>query len=132
MPKVSDAARAVARDVLESVGKGKIPNKTKIAIKRGYAPTTAGAGRVTQTKTYQREIAPLVQRLEDERNAIVERLKKTRNKAKYRDLIDGLDKITKNIQLLTGGATANVAIGVKKMKDEELEYLATRSPARIS
>lgn len=53
---------------------------------------------------------PLVERLENERNAIIARLEKVRSKAKYRDLIDGLDKITKNIQLLTGGSTDNVKV----------------------
>lgn len=120
----SQAAKAVAREVLVSVGKGKRPNITKIAIAKGYSPKTAGAGRVQTTQSYKKEIAPLVQRLEEERDAIVEALKKKRGKAKYRDLIDGLDKVTKNLQLLTGGSTANIAIGVKKMGDDELQKLA--------
>ena len=35
----------------------------------------------------------------------------TRDKAKYRDLMDGLDKISKQIQLLTGGKTDDVGLG---------------------
>lgn len=120
----SQAARAVAREVLETVGKGKRPNVSKIAIKKGYSPKTAYAGRVQTTASYKKEIAPLITRLEEERDAIVEALKKKRGKAKYRDLIDGLDKVTKNLQLLTGGSTANIAIGVKKMGDDELAKLA--------
>lgn len=106
----SIAAKAVAREVLETIGKGKRPNITKIAIKNGYAPSTAGSGLVTKTESYQSEIMPLVTRLELERDAIMERLQKTRGKAKYRDLIDGLDKVTKNIQILTGGATDHVKV----------------------
>lgn len=120
----SQAAKAVAREVLVSVGKGKRPNIKKIAISKGYSPKTAGAGRVQTTQSYKKELAPLITRLEEERDAIVEALKKKRGKAKYRDLIDGLDKVTKNLQLLTGGATQNIAIGVKKMGDDELQKLA--------
>lgn len=120
----SIAAKEVAREVVGTVGKGKRPNITKIAISKGYSPKTANAGKVQATKTYKAEIAPLVQRLEEERDAIVKALKSKRGKAKYRDLIDGLDKITKNLQLLTGGATSNIAIGVKKLPDDELQRIA--------
>ena len=120
----SVAAKEVAKEVLGTIGKGKRPNITKIAIKKGYSPKTANSGQVQKTKTYKAELAPLVTRLEQERDAIVEALKKKRGKAKYRDLIDGLDKVTKNLQLLTGGATQNIAIGVKKMNDDELQRIA--------
>lgn len=106
----SEPAKQVAREVLETIGKGKKPNISKIGPKHGYAKTTASAGLIQKTKSYQAEIQPLVQRLEVERDAIIERLKSTRDKAKYRDLIDGLDKITKNIQLLSGGATENIKL----------------------
>jgi len=36
----------------------------------------------------------------------MKRLPKVRAKAKYRDLMDGLDKTTKNIQLLSGKETS--------------------------
>lgn len=114
------AAAEVAKEVLGTIGKGKRPNITRIAVKKGYTYKTANSGQVQKTKTFQNEIQPLVQRLEEERDAIIERLKATRDKAKYRDLIDGMDKVTKNIQLLTGGATENIAVGVKKLKDDEL------------
>lgn len=120
----SAAAKAVAKEVLETLGNGRKPSVTKIAVKHGYTPKTAKSGAIQKTKTYKAELSPLVQRLEEERDAIVTALKKKRGKAKYRDLIDGLDKITKNLQLLTGGSTANIAIGVKKMGDAELERLA--------
>lgn len=120
----STAAKEVAKEVLGTIGKGKRPNITKIAIKKGYTPKTANSGQVQKTKSYQAEITPLVQRLEEERDAIMKALKTKRGKAKYRDLIDGLDKITKNLQLLTGGSTANIAIGVKKMDDAALQKLA--------
>lgn len=124
----SIAAEQVAKEVIRSLGKSRKPVLRKIAIEKGYSAHTADTPKnITETKSYQKAIAPLVHRLVEERDAVIERLKETRNKAKYRDLIDGLDKITKNIQILTGGSTANVIIGVKKLKDDELEHIANGS-----
>jgi len=111
----SQAAKGVAKEVLEIIGKGKKPNISKIAPKHGYAQSTADSGQVQKTKTYQKELKPLVDRLVDERDAIITRLQKTRGKAKYRDLIDGLDKVTKVHQLLTGGKTEN--LGLEDLKE---------------
>lgn len=47
------AAKAVAEEVLETLGKGKRPNIEKIAIKNGYSITSAHAGVPQQTKTFQ-------------------------------------------------------------------------------
>ena len=123
----SIAAVEVAKEVISEVRKGKIPNRYRISVKHGYSPQSAKASKAVRTKAYQSVITPLVERLEEERNAVVEALKTTRSKAKYRDLIDGLDKITKNIQLLTGGATSNIAMGVRRLKDDELISIAEGS-----
>ena len=104
----SISAKAVANDVLEAVGKGEIPNITKLAVKRGYKLQTANRGRVTQTKSYKSVIVPFVKKLEIERERAIDQLKKKISKAKYRDLNDAIDKLTKTHQLLTGGATENV------------------------
>ena len=47
----------------------------------------------------------IVEQLEVERQRAIKRLSKTINEAKYRDLNDGIDKLTKNIQLLSGKPT---------------------------
>jgi dihydroneopterin aldolase len=109
----SIAAKEVAKEVLENLGKGKRPNLGKIARKKGYKDNTADNPKnITETQSYKDVINPVVKALEIERRAVIERLKKTRSKAKYRDLIDGLDKITKNIQLLNGGKTSNDGIQI--------------------
>lgn len=101
-------AKHVALEVLETVRKGKKVNLGKIIKKNGYADTTSTVpSQVTNTKTYKNTMKPVIDALEEERQAILARLPKVRSKAKYRDLIDGLDKTTKNIQLLNGGKTSN-------------------------
>lgn len=115
----SIAAANVAKEVLETVGKGKRPILGKIIKKNGYAQNTADSPKqVTETKTYKATIKPLVDQLEAERQAILERMPQVRSKAKYRDLSDGLDKTTKVLQLLTGGATENIAVKPLATLDE--------------
>ena len=58
------------------------------------------------------ELQPIVQEMMEHRNAVIAHMKKSINKAKYRDLTDALDKLTKNIQLLSGGKTANDQIKI--------------------
>lgn len=116
-------AQRVAQEVIREVGKGRRPSLRKIIPKHGYALSIAkNPKKVTKTKAYQKAIKPITDQLEEERAAIILRLKKTRNKAKYRDLMDGLDKVTKVHQLLTGGKTENLGIeglsgDVKKLID---------------
>lgn len=128
----SEASLQVAKDVIEKVSKGKIPNKLEIQKKHGYSLSSARAYKGVRTKTYQRAIIPVVASLEIERRRAIEMLPKRIKKAKYRDLVDGIDKFTKNLQLLTGGATSNIALSVRKLSDDELEHIANGSEKGIS
>jgi hypothetical protein len=102
-------AKKVAIEVSENVRQGKLVKLGAIMRKNGYSKSTSKKPkRVTETKTFKTEMAPLIEQLEAERQAILKRLPKVRAKAKYRDLIDGLDKTTKNIQLLGGKDTGKV------------------------
>lgn len=105
----SENAKAVAKEVIKTLGKSRKVSISKIALKKGYSKTTAKTPKnITNTKSYQNEIRPLIVRLEEARNRAVELLETKEGKAKYRDLMDGIDKLTKNIQLLSGKATENV------------------------
>lgn len=111
----SIAAKEVAKEVLETVRNGKIPNLQKIQQKHGYSKESAKSMKATQTDTYEevieQNLPTVISQLEEEREAILERMKATRSKAKYRDLTYAMDIVTKNHQLLTGGKTENTGIG---------------------
>lgn len=110
----SIAAKEVAKEVLETVRNGKRPNLGKIIKSKGYSKTTSTVpSQVTNTKSYQEVINPIVLAMEKERDAIMARLPKVRAKAKYRDLIDGADKLTKNIQLLSGKETERQGVTIQ-------------------
>ena len=108
----SIAAKAVAEEVLETMRKGKIPSVLKIAPKHGYSVNTANAGLVQKTKTYQAVMSPVVTRMEKERDRLLASMEKDNlSYVEYSDKTKALDTLTKNIQLLSGGSTANIAIG---------------------
>lgn len=81
--------------------------------KAGYSPETAkNPSKLTNTKDFKEATLPIIEEMEKERQRIIVALsKKKLSKEKYHHLIDGLDKLTKNIQLLGGKPTENLNIG---------------------
>ena len=105
------SAKNVAKDISESIRRGKKVNLGKIIRKNGYSEQTSKSPQlVTETISFKEEINPVVRAMERERDAAIKMMSKVRNKAKYRDFADAIDKLTKNIQLLTGGKTENGGI----------------------
>lgn len=106
-------AQEVAKEVIKSLGKSRKPVLRKIAVEKGYSQHTADTPKnITDTNSYKEIMNPVIEAFEKERQAIIERLPKVRNQAKYNHLVEGLDKLTKNIQLLNGGKTSNEGIQI--------------------
>lgn len=104
-------AQEVAKEVLIKVRNGKRPNMQEIQQKYGYSKQSARAMKAKRTETFKKITKPIVEEMEKERNRLLQALaSKDLTLERYRDLIDGVDKLTKNMQLLTGGATENVAV----------------------
>lgn len=112
MKKKSINAEAVAKDVIEAVRKGQKVNLQKIQQKHGYTAKSAKSMKAKRTKTYQRIMNDFAKELEKERARAASLLSKRIGKAKYRDLIDAIDKLTKNHQLLTGGDTERLGLNL--------------------
>lgn len=105
----SENAKAVAREVIATIKAGKKVRKGLIIRKHGYSKSISTVpAKITNTKSYKSVTQPIIEAMEEERRQIIEELKKKRNKAKYRDLMDGLDKITKNVELLSGRETERI------------------------
>ena len=98
---------------LLSVNLGNEKPKTlyQMLIESGYSEETArqqnGALAGIRDK-----VEPIVQSMVDHREKVMKRLTTQLPKAKYRDLVDSLDKLTKNIQLLNGGKTSNESMTI--------------------
>ena len=113
----SETAKAVARDVKKSLGKTRI-NLGEILRKNGYAEgTSLTPQNVTQTKSFQAEMEPVIKQMERERDRILKAMaEKDLTEVQYQHLAEVADKFTKNIQLLGGKPTENNKIEVEWLK----------------
>lgn len=106
--KKSINAENVLKEVVNKVRKGEKINLQEIQMKHGYSKTSAKSMKATMTSTYKKGMKTIVQRLEAERTRAISAMAGKINKAKYRDLVDATDKLTKNIELLSGRDTSRV------------------------
>ena len=101
----------VALKVSETIRKGKLVNLEDIILETGYSKTTARKPKlVTNTKAYKAtmaiEQAPLIEGIQAEINRVkLAMSKKDLSTQDYRTLTYAMDILTKNYQLLSGGAT---------------------------
>lgn len=80
----------------------------------GYSPKTAhNPQKVTDSKGFKEEARPIVEQLIKQRQLALYMLKGKINEATYRDLTNGIDVLTKNIQLLSGKPTENIGINTE-------------------
>lgn len=103
----SDTARMAAKKVLERLAKGERVNKGEILRELGYSESTANKPSiVTDTKSFQEAISPVINEMEEIRKNAMDALKvKDLNKEKAKDLAKVIDTMTKNIELLSGRPT---------------------------
>lgn len=108
----SIAAEKVAQEVLKSLGNSRKPVLRKIAREAGYSEHTADSPKnITETKSYQRVITPIAREMEKVRTkALKELQRKDLTEVEYIDLASTVNKMTHDIQILTGGATENIAV----------------------
>ncbi len=105
-------AENVGKEVLETLGKGKKVILGEIIKKNGYAQNTADNPKnVTETESYKKVVRPLAEGISKEIEKIKEEMA-TRDITleRYETLANVMDKLVKNHQLLTGGATENIAV----------------------
>ena len=91
--------------------------------KAGYSESQSRSpGHIFKTESFKKELNPVIIKMLKLRDASLARAAKTVGKAKYRDAIDGVDKLTKNTELLSGRATERHAVldDEKKSKIDEM------------
>lgn len=99
-------ARAVGIEVKATVEKGGKVVLGKIIKKHGYSDAIASnPSKVTKQTAFKEVVDPFVAKMMKRRDAAVKLLATREKRANYNHLIDGIDKLTKNIQLLTGKDT---------------------------
>ena len=110
----SERAKNAARKVLEKSRKGEPVIMGQVLREVGYSEgTTITPSKVTETKSYQDEINPFIQKLEKERDRIVSALsRKDLDEVQYQHLTSAVDTLTKNIQLLGGKETQKMGVTI--------------------
>lgn len=108
-------AQKVALKVSETIRKGKRVHLGKIIRENGYSlETSLSPTLVTRTKSYKAIMKPLEEKLKYEIDRIANELSnKDLSKERYDTLATALDKLNKNYQLITGGATENTRMTVE-------------------
>lgn len=108
-------AKAVALDALKMVENGGKVNHRSLALKHGYSDKVSrNPDRITRTKSYKSIMIPALKSMEQERNDIMIAMRgKDKTSEKYATLVSSYDILTKNIQLLSGKATENVAMVIE-------------------
>jgi hypothetical protein len=107
----TDKQRKLVRLLSENLGLEKPKTLIQILLESGYSEESARQ-QSTILAGVREELAPIVKEMQDHRANVIKQMVIKMPKADYRALTDSLDKLTKNIQLLSGGATANIAAKV--------------------
>jgi len=118
--KQSFNALGVTKEIKKKVRKGEKINLQEIQKKHGYSKKSAKSMKVKETQTWKDEMEPFIKGLKTERESALKDMKTKRKNAKYRDLTDAIDKLTKNIQLLSDKPTEKSKI---ELDDEQLKQL---------
>ena len=103
-------ARAVAKDVINTIREGKKVVLKDIALKHGYSESSANQHAPMQTRAYKEELSKAVASMEGIREKILSALNdKDMSKEKMFDLTKLLQTVNHDIQLLSGKSTENVS-----------------------
>ena len=108
-----DAINA-AKEVINRIDKGEKVVMAEILENIGYAKNTADNPKlVTETDSYKSVMNKFTEKLEKEITRIQDELAlKDLSEERYKDLVDSLDKLNKNLQLATGGDTERRSVTV--------------------
>lgn len=115
--------KKLLKEITENLSsKGFTKSMTKMMLDAGYSQYSASQ-QANILAGLEEDIDPIINKLIEARTEAINRLPKTVSKAKYRDLVDGIDKMTKNIQLLSGKDTGRVNININDKKKKEIDEL---------
>ena len=110
MIKQTERQKKLAKELIKNATRDKPKNKKDILVSIGYTENTARhiPSDIINAKGVQKDVKPVIDKLIKARDRAISLLPKKEGDAKYRDLNDGIDKFTKNIELLQGNATERV------------------------
>ena len=123
----SQNAKTAANKVSETLRKGKKVNMGKILLESGYSESTSKSPTgVTDTKSFQEEIAPVVKRMERLRDKVIQEMdNKDLSEERFDTLSNSLRNLNFDVRLLSGKSTSNNINEYRDLTDEELRQIAS-------
>ena len=116
--KMNVRQKKLIRIISDNLGtKGFTKSMVQMMKEAGYEESTANQQSEVLSRVSE-ELQPIVSMLEKERDRALKQLTKKITKAKYRDLVDAIDKFTKVIQLLSGKPTERFGLSLKQLFKE--------------
>ena len=117
----------VVKKTIEKLGKGEIINKGKILQESGYSKATSINPEVVyDSDGVKGELEPIVSRMTKERDRLLtEAQTRVLTDVRYKEIMDSLDTLTKNIQLLSGGTTENINLIISKEVADKYETISS-------
>jgi hypothetical protein len=103
--------KRIAKEILKS------PTRKEAMLNSGYALSYANTGHILQKQGFIKAVEPILERYKREEQRLLNAMDaKNLDKEQYRTQIDAIDKVRKQIQLLSGSATENVALQITGMR----------------
>src|SRR5690606_29483921 len=111
----------------------KYPTKREAMLKTGYSESYAEAGHILKSRGFKKAMKSVLEKLEKEEARILDELaNKELGDIRYKDLVDSMDKIRKNIQLAQGRPTEIIGDEFSNLTNEQLRELTKQSKGRTS
>lgn len=122
----SENAKAVAKEVIKRVRKGQKVKMGEIIENQGYSESVSKSPtKVSKTKSYQKEMKPVVNSLENIRNNLIIELENRKDLSgeRMKELVEMLNKLNHDIQLLSGGATNRDEMIISKEDEKRIKEI---------
>lgn len=117
--------KKLAKKITENYRNKKVKNKGELLKECDYSEeTTKQPSRILESKGIQEELKPFIDQLEKERQRLLNSIKtKDLDKVSYDKAVNSLDTLTKNIQLLSGGATSRDEMTISKEDEKRIKEI---------
>ncbi len=121
----TERQKALAKELIANTKRAKPLNKSEMLESVGYTRNTARhkTPDIINAPGVQRDVLPVVEKMIKARDRAIDLLAGKEEKANYSDITGGIDKLTKNIELLSGGVTDRTE---SLLTQEQLDELLSR------
>ena len=117
MKRLTEKQKKLIKLISENINsRGFTKTMTDMMLEAGYSKSMAKRQQAT-LESIEKETEPIVQTILEERDAAIKAMKGKRKDAKYRELAETVERLTKVAQLLGGKPTEILKVGDNDLED---------------